>query len=79
MAEYTTTTTYTVKCPECASGHVKKHGIQSGQQRYFCKDCKKAFRSNGKAEGRHMDAEMMGSRHPGLLHRQEHTSRSPRV
>ena len=61
MAEYTTTTTYTVKCPECASGHVKKHGIQSGQQRYFCKDCKKAFRSNGKAEGRHMDAEMMGS------------------
>ena len=61
MAEYTTTTTHTIKCPECVSGDVKKHGLQSGQQRYFCKACKKAFRAGGKAEGRPMDAELMGS------------------
>ena len=61
MAEYTTSTTYTVNCPDCESAAVKKHGFQSGEQRYFCKVCKKAFRSNGKAQGRRMDAEMMGS------------------
>ena len=61
MSEFTTSTTYTVNCPDCKSDAVKKHGFQSGEQRYFCKVCKKAFRSNGKAEGRKMDAEMVGS------------------
>lgn len=63
MAQFTetTTTTYEVNCPACGSSKVKKHGKQVGQQRYRCKECKKAFRANGKAEGRRMDAEMMGS------------------
>ena len=61
MVEFTTTTTYTVNCPKCGSGQVKKMGVRNGQQRYLCKTCKKAFRVNGKAEGRKMDAEMMGS------------------
>ncbi len=63
MAEFTetTTTTYTVNCPGCHGDKVKKHGKQSREQRYFCKTCKKAFRAGGKAEGRRMDAEMMGS------------------
>ena len=61
MTEYTTSTTYTVNCPDCNSNAVKKHGLQSGEQRYRCRACKKAFRSNGKAQGRKMDAEMMGS------------------
>ena len=61
MAEYTTSTTYTVNCPDCNSSAVKKHGLQSGEQRYLCKTCKKSFRAGGKAEGRKMDAEMMGS------------------
>ena len=63
MAEFTetTTTTYSVACPDCQGDKVKKHGFQRGEQRYFCKGCKKAFRAGGKAEGRRMDAEMMGS------------------
>ena len=61
MAEYTTTKTYTVNCPECDSGHVKKMGIRNDQQRYLCKVCKKSFRLSGKAAGRRMDSEMMGS------------------
>lgn len=63
MAEFTetTTTTYAVNCPDCSGDKVKKHGFQKGQQRYFCKTCKKAFRAGGKAQGRKMDAEMMGS------------------
>ena len=36
-------------------------GVRNGQQRYLCKACKKSFRDNGKAEGRWMDAELMGS------------------
>ena len=61
MAKFSTTTTFEIKCPRCASDHVVKIGFQRGQQRYRCKDCKKDFRANGKAEGRRMDAEMMGS------------------
>ena len=63
MAEFTetTTTTYSVACPDCHGDKVKKHGFQKGEQRYFCKTCKKAFRAGGKAQGRKMDAEMMGS------------------
>ncbi len=63
MAEFTetTTTTYAVNCPDCHGDKVKKHGFQKGEQRYFCKTCKKAFRAGGKAQGRKMDAEMMGS------------------
>lgn len=61
MAEYTQTTTYRIDCPACGSSKVKKHGRQSGQQRYLCKECKKAFRANGKAPGQRMDAEMVGS------------------
>ena len=38
-----------------------KVGLRNGQQRYLCRNCKKKFRANGKAEGRRMDAEMMGS------------------
>ena len=61
MTEFTATTTYTVNCPTCDAGHVKKMGIRNGQQRYLCKACGKSFRANGKAQGRRMDAELMGS------------------
>ena len=61
MAEFSTTTTYEVKCPDCGSAHVVKDGKQSGQQRYLCRGCRKKFRANGKAQGRRMDAELMGS------------------
>ena len=63
MAEFTevTTTTYTVHCPACECERVVKIGKRNGQQRYLCRNCKKKFRANGKAEGRRMDAEMMGS------------------
>ena len=63
MAQFTetTTTTYTIACPDCKGDKIKKHGFQKGEQRYFCKTCKKAFRAGGKAKGRKMDAEMMGS------------------
>ncbi len=61
MAEFTETTTYSVTCPACQSDRVVKDGSQSGEQRYRCKDCPKWFRAGGKAEGRKMDAEMMGS------------------
>ncbi len=59
MAEFTKT--YTVNCPICRSSDVVKDGTQSGEQRYRCKPCQKKFRANGKAKGRKMDAEMMGS------------------
>ena len=58
---FTTSTTYTVNCPECDADHVIKIGKQSGEQRYLCRDCNKKFRAGGKAEGRKMDAELMGS------------------
>ena len=61
MTEFTTTTTYSVNCPACDSGHVVKVGVRNGQQRYRCRGCKKDFRANGKAQGRKMDAELMGS------------------
>ena len=61
MAEFTQTLTYTVHCPKCGGDKVVKDGFQSGQQRYLCRGCKKKFRANGKAEGRRMDAELMGS------------------
>ena len=61
MTKFTKSTTYTVNCPKCKSEHVVKMGIRNGQQRYLCRDCKKAFRANGKAEGRRMDSEMVGS------------------
>ncbi len=61
MTEFTETTTYIITCPDCQGNKVRKHGFQAGQQRYFCKGCKKAFRANGKAQGRRMDADMVGS------------------
>ena len=61
MAQFSTTTIYSVNCPDCGSAHVVKDGKQSGQQRYLCRGCKKKFRANGKAQGRRMDAELMGS------------------
>ena len=61
MAKFSTTTTYEVKCPDCGSAHIVKDGKQSGQQRYLCRGCKKKFRANGKAQGRRMDADLMGS------------------
>ena len=59
MAEFTKT--YTVNCPICQSSDVVKDGKQSGEQRYRCKPCQKKFRASGKAKGRKMDAELMGS------------------
>ena len=61
MAEFTTSTTYAVNCPKCAGDRVVKDGKQNGQQRYRCRNCQKKFRANGKAEGRRMDAELMGA------------------
>ena len=63
MTEFTetTTTTFKVHCPGCESDHIVKVGVRNGQQRYRCKICKKDFRAGNKAEGRKMDAEMMGS------------------
>lgn len=61
MAEYKTELTYSVSCPVCESNSVKRDGKQSGQQRYRCKECGKKFRANGKAPGRKVDAEIMGS------------------
>ncbi len=63
MAEFieTTTTTYSVACPACECDTVIKDGSQRGQQRYRCRKCNKRFRAGGKAEGRRMDAELMGS------------------
>ena len=61
MAAFTSITTYIVNCPDCAADQVIKIGKQSGEQRYQCKACKKKFRAGGKAEGRKMDAELMGS------------------
>ena len=61
MAEFTKTQTYRIHCPVCDSEKVVKDGTQRGQQRYRCKECRKKFRANGKASGRRMDAEMMGS------------------
>ena len=61
MAKFSTTTTVEIKCPACASDRIVKIGFQRGVQRYRCKDCRKDFRANGKAQGRRMDSEMMGS------------------
>ena len=61
MAKFSTTTTVEINCPKCGGDRIVKIGRQSGVQRYRCKDCPKDFRANGKAEGRRMDAEMMGS------------------
>ena len=61
MAEFTKMQTYRIHCPVCDSEKVVKDGTQRGQQRYRCKECRKKFRANGKASGRRMDAEMMGS------------------
>ena len=61
MAKFSETITKTVNCPGCDSERVHKAGKQSGQQRYRCNGCGKKFRAGGKAEGRKMDAEMMGS------------------
>ena len=61
MAKFTVTKEYELHCPVCESGAVVKDGTQSGEQRYRCKPCQKRFRAGGKAEGRKMDAELMGS------------------
>ena len=61
MAEFTQTLTYTVHCPSCGGDKVVKHGMQSGEQRYRCKACRKAFRASGKPEGRRMDGELIAS------------------
>ena len=61
MAQFTEVKTYEVHCPACSCERVVKIGVRNGQQRYLCRNCKKKFRANGKAQGRRMDAEMMGS------------------
>ena len=61
MAQFSETKTYEINCPACECDRVIKVGIRNGQQRYQCKACSKKFRANGKATGRRMDAELMGS------------------
>ena len=61
MAKFAETTTYTINCPVCESDHVVKDGKQSGEQRYKCKPCQKKFRAGGKAKGKRMDSDMVGS------------------
>ncbi len=61
MAEFVETTTKVVNCPACGSGRVYKAGKQSGEQRYDCRDCKKRFRANGKAQGRRVPSEWVGA------------------
>ena len=61
MAQFSETTTYEITCPACESERVVKMGVRNDQQRYLCRGCRKSFRANGKAEGRRMDAELMGS------------------
>ena len=61
MAQFKHTTTYNLSCPTCAGSHIVKMGIRNGQQRYLCRSWRKAFRASGKAKGRRMDAELMGS------------------
>ena len=61
MAKFTESKTYEIHCPACDSARVVKDGFQKGTQRYECKDCRKKFRANGKAQGRRMDEELMGS------------------
>ena len=58
MTEFAST--YTVDCPKCESGRVVKVGMQSGHQRFLCKDCKSKFRLN-KVKGRKFNDEQMGS------------------
>ena len=60
MAEFVETTTRIVNCPRCGSAWVNKVGKQSGEQRYYCRDCKKRFRANGKAQGRRVPSEWIG-------------------
>ena len=60
MAEFTETISYSVMCPSCKGGHILKHGQQNGQQRFKCQSCNKAFRNNGKVEGRKFDSEQIG-------------------
>ena len=61
MAKFSETKIYEIHCPKCAGDRVVKIGLQRGQQRYRCKECRKDFRANGKATGRRMDAELMGA------------------
>lgn len=61
MARFQQTATYSLSCPSCKSDHVVRMGVRNGQQRYLCCACRKSFRANGKASGRRMDAELMGS------------------
>ena len=61
MTEFAKTTIVNVNCPACECERVVKVGVRNGQQRYQCRGCDKKFRANGKAEGRRMDAELMGS------------------
>ena len=61
MAKFIVTKELEIICPICQSENVVKDGTQSGEQRYRCKPCQKKFRANGKAQGRRMDAELMGS------------------
>ncbi len=61
MAEFAETVTTTVNCPYCESDRVVKIGKQAGPQRYLCRRRNKKFRANGKAKGRRMDADLMGS------------------
>ena len=51
--------TFTVICPECGGGHVKKVGMQAGHQRYQCHACNKKFR-HGIEVGKRIPAEQVG-------------------
>ena len=61
MAEFTTTITKTVNCPECASEKVVMAGTHGGERRYLCRGCKTWFRAGGKSKGRRVAAEQIGA------------------
>ena len=68
MTTFSESFTTKIHCPDCATGKVIKHDKQNGQQRYFCKSCKKAFRYNGKPEGRQLQAEHIGAAVANVLY-----------
>ena len=61
MAEFTTTVTETVNCPDCESERVVKVGTRNGYQRYLCRGCSKKFNTTGKSKGRRVPPEQIGA------------------
>ena len=40
------------QCTMCVFGHVTKHGLHKGAQRYYCKRCKRSFMADYVVNGR---------------------------